>query len=79
MSRDKARGRHRRASSRPRVLRSCGWCHAMNKLASDAQGRLLPTNCTECGHRVDLPRLHCDCVKCTPKPLFPGLDAWNDC
>lgn len=46
--------------STARVSRSCGWCHEMVPLH---QGR--PTYCPNCGHRADVSRLLCDCLRCS--------------
>ena len=34
----------------------CSWCHPMVEAGA--------RNCPQCGHRADLPRLECDCLKC---------------
>lgn len=50
------------------VRQSCSWCHGMNVLAPGAV-----TFCTKCGHRADLPRINCDCPKCRPRGVKPGV------
>lgn len=41
---------------------TCPWCHAIQI------GHSGPAWCRRehCGHRIDLPRMTCDCVKCQP-------------
>jgi hypothetical protein len=56
---------------------TCSHCHALNLIAarvlragnSDAPVAVkvaYPVTCRKCGHRADLPRMYCDCAKCTP-------------
>lgn len=39
--------------------RTCSWCHHANECP---RGELVW--CTNCGHRADVPRLLCNCMKC---------------
>lgn len=41
------------------VTRTCSWCHAP---AAVTPGR--PAWCDSCGHRADVARLDCDCLRC---------------
>ena len=59
------------------TLASCSWCGIVNVLTGE------PVWC-RCGHRGDLPRMHCTCERCTspPAPItegdFANLTAWLD-
>lgn len=49
---------------------SCSWCHEMNDVGE------LPTWCSSCGHRADLPRMECNCPVCL-RPQGPRGDPRN--
>ena len=42
------------------IEKSCSFCHAVNRIPLGQ--RVL---CEGCGHRADLPRLECDCERCS--------------
>lgn len=40
-------------------IRTCSWCHEANECP---RGELVW--CFNCGHRADVPRLLCNCMRC---------------
>jgi len=46
-----------------RFARTCGWCHTENEIPSDG----CPVYCRKCGHRADISRMACDCIRCLAK------------
>jgi hypothetical protein len=49
---------------------SCPWCHHMNRAPLDHG----PLRCERCGHRVDKPRLACDCPTCKAPRTWVEID-----
>lgn len=47
------------------TLKICSWCHTAVPLGTKT--------CPDCGHRADLPRLKCDCLKC--RITHPGFSS----
>jgi hypothetical protein len=49
------------------VKRTCSWCQALNACPVG-----VAVFCSECGHRADLPRMLCDCLRCRrPRASIP--------
>ena len=49
----------------------CSWCHTMNATRmTENYKEIQVTFCKECGHRADVPRMECDCPRCSTKTLY---------
>lgn len=50
------------------LLVSCSWCHETNDVT---RFRI----CATCGHRADLPRMDCDCERCSAPAVWPEVTS----
>jgi hypothetical protein len=50
------------------IRESCAWCHELNTLPPEGH----KIYCSNCGHRVGVTRVHCDCQTCKQFPRFPA-------
>ncbi len=51
------------------IRESCAWCHELNTLPPESH----KSYCSNCGHRVGVTRMHCDCQTCKQFPRFKQL------
>lgn len=48
-----------------RIIRTCSWCESANAMPPDGEAY-----CGSCFHRADLPRMLCDCARCSRAPVY---------
>lgn len=47
---------------------TCSWCHCWTY----TDYRYWPM-CCNCGHRADVPRMECNCMRCEGQHVKPGV------